>query len=187
MFEFLKKIYEYRFEITIAVVVILLLAGGLYYNLVGEKGTFSNNYYYNGEKQPHSSSETSSSGRQVGESKGEIEARRVLSSIFDRPFGKQRPNFLNNTVTGGSFNLELDCYDEGMKLAVEYNGRQHYDYVPYFHKNKEAFYNQKYRDELKRRMCRDVGITLIEIPYTVKNQDIEKYLIRELRKTGYLK
>lgn len=186
MIEFFKKIYEYRFEITIAVVLILLLAGGLYYNLAGEKGTFSNNYYYNNDaKQPHSSSQPS--GRQVGESKGEIEARRVLSSIFNRPFGKQRPNFLNNTVTGGNFNLELDCYDEKMKLAVEYNGRQHYDYVPYFHKNKEAFYNQKYRDELKRRMCRDVGITLIEIPYTVKNQDIEKYLVRELKKTGYLK
>ena len=187
MIEFLKKMYEYRFEITIAAVVIFFLAFGLYYNLVGEKGSFSNNYYYNDKQELIERNSRPPSANNVGESKGEIEARRVLAKIFNRPFGKQRPNFLNNTVTGGSFNLELDCYDEGMKLAVEYNGRQNYDYIPFFHKNKEAFYNQKYRDELKRRMCRDVGITLIEIPYTVKNQDIENYLIRELKNTRYLK
>jgi hypothetical protein len=59
--------------------------------------------------------------------------------------------------------------------------------VPYFHKNKEAFYNQKYRDELKKRMCKDNGIILIEVPYTVKEHEIEDFLINELRKHRYLK
>ena len=53
---------------------------------------------------------------------------------------------------------------------------EHYKYTPFFHKNKEAFYNQKYRDELKRRMCKDNGIYLIEIPNTVKLEDIEHFL-----------
>ena len=60
--------------------------------------------------------------------------------------------------------------------------KQHYEYVPYFHKNKEAFYNQKYRDELKKRMCKDNGIVLIEVPYTVKEQDIEDFLTKQIRK-----
>jgi len=116
------------------------------------------------------------------DSSGEIECRRVLQKHFKRRFDKCRPNFLNNPVTGGHFNMELDCYDHDLKIAVEYNGAQHYKYLPFFHKNKEAFYNQKYRDELKSRMCRDNGIILIEVPYTVKIQDIEMYIINELRK-----
>jgi hypothetical protein len=116
------------------------------------------------------------------DSSGEIECRRVLQKHFKRRFDKCRPDFLNNPVTGGHFNMELDCYDRELKIAVEYNGAQHYKYLPFFHKNKEAFYNQKYRDELKTRMCRDNGIILIEVPYTVKIQDIEMYIINELRK-----
>ena len=95
------------------------------------------------------------------------------------------PDFLRNPVTGGSFNLELDCYDPGLKLAVEYNGQQHYKYLPYFHKNKESFLNQKYRDNMKKQMCKEKGVCLIEVPFSVKLNDIEQYLIREIQKNGY--
>ena len=64
---------------------------------------------------------------------------------------------------------------------MEYNGVQHYKYVPYFHKNNEAFLNQKYRDDMKRRMCKDQNIILIEVPYTVKLENIERFIKDELR------
>ena len=73
-----------------------------------------------------------------------------------------------------------------MSLAVEYNGIQHYKYVPYFHKNKEAFLNQKYRDDMKRRMCKDNKITLIEVPNTIDISNIENYLITKLKIEGKL-
>ena len=93
-----------------------------------------------------------------------------------------RPDFLRNPVTGGNFNLELDCYNEELNLAVEYNGVQHYKFIPYMHKNKEAFLNQKYRDDMKKRMCKDAGVILIDVPYTVEPHNIKKYLETELRK-----
>ncbi len=120
------------------------------------------------------------------DSKGETECRRVLVQIFKKPFDKARPDFLSNPVTGGSHNLELDCFNRQLNLAVEYNGVQHYKYSPYFHRNKESFLNQKYRDDMKRRICNDRGITLIEVPYTVKIDDIEMYLISELQTNGFL-
>ena len=67
---------------------------------------------------------------------------------------------MNNEVTGGSYNLEIDCYNHELRLGVEYDGAQHYKYNPYFHKNKEAFYNQKYRDKLKEYMCKENNIVL---------------------------
>lgn len=122
------------------------------------------------------------------ESKGETECRRVLRELFNKPtgFNNARPDFLNNIVTGGKHNLEIDCWEPSLKLGVEYNGKQHYEYTPYFHKNREAFMNQKYRDELKRRMCRDNGVNLIEVPHTVKHREIEPFLRQRLRALGYI-
>jgi len=120
------------------------------------------------------------------DSKGETECRRVLSKIFNKPFLKCRPDFLRNPVTGNSFNLEIDCFEESMKLGVEYQGRQHYEYIEFFHKNKEHFLNQKYRDNMKKTMCKENKITLIEVPYNIKVINIESYLRDELRKNGII-
>ena len=114
------------------------------------------------------------------ESKGERKCREVLEKIFKRPFKKGRPDFLNNDITGE--NLELDAYNEDLKLAVEYQGRQHTAYIPFFHKNHDTFRTQQYRDYMKRQKCQENGITLIEVPYTVKIDDIEGFLISKINK-----
>lgn len=121
------------------------------------------------------------------ESRGELECRRVLQKLFKRPFDKARPDFLRNPVTGNLHNLELDCYDAILNLAIEYSGVQHYKFTPYMHRNKEAFRNQQYRDYMKATMCKENGINLIVVPYTVKLEDIEGYLVRELKRLNYLK
>lgn len=118
------------------------------------------------------------------ESKGEIECRRFLETIFKVPFPKARPDFLKNPVTGN--NLEIDCFNPTLRLGVEYNGRQHYSYTSFFHKNAEAAMNQKYRDELKRRMCLENQINLIEVPYTIKLNDIGPFLNLKLKQLGYI-
>lgn len=173
---------EYTFEIIIILCLLFFVTYGIYNKLRGSQGTWSKYYYHLDPK-----IEDKPVIRRQRDSKGELECRRVLNHIFNKPFNKCRPNFLNNPVTGGSFNMELDCYDDNLRLGVEYDGIQHAKYTRFFHKNKEAFYNQQYRDELKKRMCKDHGVTLINIPHTVKNEDIEYYLIKELKKHGYLK
>lgn len=112
------------------------------------------------------------------QSKGEQECKRSIEEIMQKPFTKHRPDFLKNEVTGK--NLELDCYNDELKLAIEYNGVQHYEYTPVFHKNKDSFYNTKYRDKMKETLCRKNGVTLIVVPYTVKLQDIKKYIQEKL-------
>lgn len=118
--------------------------------------------------------------RNSSESIGERECRRVLEKLFKKQFIKKRPDFLKNTVTGS--NLELDCYNEELKIACEYNGRQHASYVPIFHKNKEAYYNQKYRDLMKKQLCAQNGVFLIEVPHNVSVDKIEGFIINELKK-----
>lgn len=177
MFEKLSELWEdYGFEILVGLSILAMIIIALF--RMGKKGTWARTVNYT-STQPKKR-------RPPTESKGEVECRRVLEEIFRAPFAKARPDFLNNPVTGGSYNLELDCYNPHLRLAVEYNGVQHYKYVPYFHKNKDAFMNQKYRDELKRRMCKDNRIHLIEVPHTVKTENIKAYIISALRRTGYI-
>lgn len=114
-----------------------------------------------------------------GESKGELECRRVMENLFRVPFPKITPDFLCNNVTGR--NLELDCYNAQLKIAVEYNGRQHYEFVKSMHKNYEAFLNQKYRDLMKQQLCRAAGVRLIIVPYTVKIPDIPEFIYNALQ------
>ncbi len=120
------------------------------------------------------------------ESKGELECRRVLESIFKVPFPKARPDFLFNEVTGQ--NLELDMFNPHLKLACEYNGKQHYHFNSFMHNNSHSnFHNQKYRDNIKRKVCKQLGITLLEVPYTVKIDEIEEFIISKLKNYNLIK
>ena len=109
------------------------------------KGTWSDHYYY---IPPPAIPPERPFRQPQRDSRGETETRQCLEAYFRRPFPKSRPDFMVNPVTGSQYNLELDCYNESLRLAVEYQGEQHYKFIPYFHKNREAFLNQKYRDEL---------------------------------------
>jgi|SRR5690606_4226535 len=169
---------DYGYVILISsIFVFLIIVGCVYYT----------KYKRNKKKHipsplPYLSSDTRQSLNKC--SAGERECRKVLEKLFNKPFTCQRPSFLQNDVTSTSDkknNLELDCYNEELALAVEYNGKQHYDYVPFFHKTRDAFYNQKYRDEIKRRLCKENNVTLIEVPYSVQLNDIEDYLTKTLK------
>lgn len=116
------------------------------------------------------------------DSRGELACRQHLETKFRASFAKQRPSFLRNPITKSE--LELDCYNSHLALAVEYQGEQHYKYIPHFHASRDAFLNQKYRDQIKRDLCIKNNITLIEVPYTVT--DIASFLDLKLADHGYI-
>lgn len=73
-----------------------------------------------------------------------------------------RPNFLKNPKTNR--NLEIDIYDPISKIAIEYNGAQHYKYIPTMGND----YNyQQWKDNLKYELCTKEGIFLIVVPYWI--------------------
>ena len=115
--------------------------------------------------------------KQEKDSKGEVECRRVLESLFKKPFTKDRPDFLCNH---SKLNLELDCYNQELKIAVEYQGKQHYKEISYFHLHTNDFRKQQERDVFKRQQCKKHGVNLIEVPYTINIKDIEKYILNML-------
>lgn len=123
-------------------------------------------------------------GQKKKRHKHEEECRRVLQKLFGVAFPSVRPDWLKSPYSGR--NLELDCYNAQLNLAVERDGRQHAKYVPHFHRNgPEDFKDQQRRDKWKDKRCKELGLNLIRVPHTVKLQNIEGYLKKQLRKLNY--
>ena len=61
--------------------------------------------------------------------------------------------------------LELDVFLPNLNLAFEYQGQQHF-YAIKAWGGEKALENVKKRDQIKRNICRDGNIKLIEIDYT---------------------
>lgn len=189
LFRFCRTLWHrYGFPALMITIVVFFLLYWWLETRFETHGTYSKTYYYHPDlsnylrsspppihpPQTRPSSPTSSS------SKGERVCKAYLEKRFRRPFTKCRPIFLHNPVTGE--NLELDLYNEDLRLAVEYNGRQHYEYVPFFHQTREKFQTQKYRDLMKKEMCARHGIALVIVPYTVPEDEIPGFLEKELAK-----
>ncbi|MGG3608078.1 zinc-ribbon domain-containing protein [Priestia megaterium] len=107
----------------------------------------------------------------------EEKCRFILSSLLQKEFHKTRKELEKG--------LELDGYNEELRLAFEYNGIQHYSYNSHFHKSEDEFKKQQIRDKEKERLCAANSIKLIVIPYYI-GSDLEKimYVQEELLKVG---
>lgn len=80
--------------------------------------------------------------------------------------------------------LQLDRYYPTLKLAFEFNGRQHYEFNRYMHKDMEAFEYLQTCDRKKKKDCAKNGVTLITIKY---NKVITKeYLVTRLTEAGVI-
>lgn len=117
--------------------------------------------------------------RQDYASNGEWECAKALKYLFPRhSFTKVRPNWLKNPETGR--NLELDFFNEELRLGVEYNGIQHYVYPNNFCSSKEKFINQLRRDKFKIDRCDIMGVYLIIVPYNVDFKNIRHFIYEKL-------
>lgn len=102
--------------------------------------------------------------------------KQVATTFLNRKFIKVRPDWLKNKEGN---NLELDIYNDELKLAIEYNGIQHYKYSEFFHKSIEDFNKRVEDDKLKVKLCELNNIDLIVVPYTEKPKE---FLLSEFKK-----
>ena len=72
-------------------------------------------------------------------------------------------------------NMSYDIYICGLKIAIEYQGKQHFEPVDYFG-GAENFEKQKERDELKAKRSEENGVKLIYVNYW---EDITPDLVKQ--------
>lgn len=101
---------------------------------------------------------------------GQERVRIIFQTQFNKEFPSIRPDWLKNPATGR--NLELDGYCEELKLAFEYQGRQHTSEDTEFGSD---YTNQVERDEYKVQKCLEHGITLMLI-HQPRSYEVDKFL-----------
>jgi len=113
--------------------------------------------------------------------RGEKLTRYCFVKMFRCYFDKIKPDWIRNPKTGRK--LELDGYNELLKIAFEHQGQSHELDCP----KESMLYNseQIFRDEIKRQKCKEHGITLIEVPEIgrrLKVKDVVPFLLSEFDK-----
>ena len=89
--------------------------------------------------------------------------------IFKHQFYVKLPKGIRKTNRAY---IDFMVWCDGKQYAIEYNGEQHYHYIPYFHKTMNKFFEQRKRDKYIEDWCKENNIIFVEIPYTWSDDKI---------------
>jgi len=92
----------------------------------------------------------------------------IVKSMYPKfhVFHHYRPNFLKG--------LEIDVFIQELNLGIEYQGIQHFKPLKHLGGN-ESYEKLKIRDEIKREICKKMGVRLIYVDY---DEDVSEILIK---------
>ena len=99
-------------------------------------------------------------------SKFHVRARKLLKTIFHSYRILEEVKLPGSTESHRKGVLYLDFYIPQIMMAIEVHGQQHYEYTPFFHKNKADFAIAKAKDEDKIEWCELNKIDIIVLRYS---------------------
>ena len=103
-------------------------------------------------------------------SKGELKIRQLLNQLNIT----YKTEFIFSDLPYRRF----DFYLPDLNICIEYDGKQHYQFVDTWHENEEVFQKSIQRDKEKTEYCENNGIQLIRIPYYEYDNLNTEYLRR---------
>ncbi len=99
-------------------------------------------------------------------SKYHLRARNLLKEMYHSYRILEEVKLPGSTESHRKGVLFLDFFVPQIKLAIEVHGQQHYEYTPFFHKNKADFAIAKAKDEDKITWCELNKIDIIVLKYS---------------------
>lgn len=102
----------------------------------------------------------------------------LISNILQSNEIEYIPQKSFDDCRGTRLKLKFDFYLPNHNTLIEYDGIQHYEMVKHF--GRESFNRIQRNDKIKNKYCKDKGYHLIRIPYTVKENMIEKFIMDRL-------
>ncbi len=117
--------------------------------------------------------------KQFPRSQAEAHAIEIVEKIL----GKKFPTILPDWLVWKGRRIELDGYNKDLKLGIEFNGPLHTKFSP----NKESYdeyYERLLKDIEKKRLCKQHGINLIVIDYSIPSHLMYNYISSRLFDLG---
>lgn len=117
-----------------------------------------------------------------GGERSKLEARvvRILEDITHHSFDQAHPKWLHEP--GRHTPLELDGYNEELKIALEVQGPGHIKPLP--GETYEKYQKRVARDRLKRVLCAEHGVRLLTMDYRISLASVRAYLCSRLYDIG---
>lgn len=106
---------------------------------------------------------------------------KILEEVTGKSFRREVRDLKWLTNPETKRRLEIDCYNDELKIGLEHNGSHHYNYPNTFNKTKQEWINMVRRDKLKIDLCDRNGVYLITIPYTVPEDEIRDEINKQLQ------
>jgi hypothetical protein len=96
-------------------------------------------------------------------------ARSLLTECFSGYIIYEEVKLPGSTNPKNKSALFIDFFIPNLKIAFEIHGKQHFEFIPYFHKSKLGFLQHKYRDNLKEEWLSKNLIKLVVLRYDEKD------------------
>ena len=90
-------------------------------------------------------------------SKGELKIRQILNQL--------NITYKTEFIFSDLSNRRFDFYLPDLNICIEYDGKQHYQFIGTWYENEEVFQKSIQRDKEKTEFCKNNNIQLIRIPY----------------------
>lgn len=112
-------------------------------------------------------------------------SERICRDTFEKMFGERFPKVKPDWLLNGRGNrMEIDGYCEHLKIGFEYHGQQHYRFVKYFHGDETNLALRQQDDHLKRTLCREHDVLLIEVPFELPLEQLPVFIKQSLSISG---
>ena len=122
--------------------------------------------------------------RQCSMGMGEAGVRQVFEQLLGVKFHSIWPQWLKSPKGRP---MQLDGYNEKLKIAFEHQGLQHLKSIPFFEKQGFSFGKRKKYDSHKRKLCKSKGVLLIEIPQVptvISFANLAEFIAAQLKAAG---
>ena len=106
--------------------------------------------------------------------------RFVIEKLFNYSFKTFYPKWLKNKR---GYRLQIDGYNKELKLGFEYQGRQHFIYIEFFHRTKENFKYIKSNDRIKKKILKNKNIFMLYPTYRLKKENYKNYILGKIKNT----
>lgn len=116
--------------------------------------------------------------------RSEANVIRIFERLTGKRFNTVHPKWLTSKKSGHS--LELDGYNEELKIAVEFSGPLHTKWYPN-EEPYERYFERILRDRYKLERCKEMGVSLIVVDMRVPLHHLTEYVRSRLYDVGYLK